>query len=330
MKLNYINLTTTDPAYNLAAEEYVFGYLPKDRMYLMLWQNDNAIIIGKYQNTLAEINEEYITRNNIKVIRRLSGGGAVYHDLGNLNYTIITDIEDTDALNFRLFCEPVVKALEKIGVKACVNGRNDVTIEDKKISGTAQYVKDGRVMHHGTLLLNSNLETVGKALSPDADKFESKGKKSVKSRVTNVSDILDVPMNINTFKKILLDTVLEENEGEEYVFTDRDIDIIKSLKEDRYDKWEWNYGKSKECSFVKSRRIEGVGKIEASISCEHSVITGIDFTGDFFSKKEPEELGKLFIGCRADEDEYRKILKDINCSDYFNGIDNETFMGLLI
>ena len=159
-KLSYLNLYTTDPAWNLAAEQYVFDRLPRDRTYFMLWQNDNAIIIGKHQNTAAEINEQFVRENGVRVVRRLSGGGAVYHDMGNLNFTFIADAGDMESINFRLFCRPVVAALAKIGVTAEINGRNDMTIDGQKFSGNSQYLKEGRVMHHGTIMFDSNLDLV--------------------------------------------------------------------------------------------------------------------------------------------------------------------------
>ena len=138
MKLSYLDLMTTDPSYNLAMEQYVFDCLPRDRMYFMLWQNDNAIIVGKYQNTISEINEQAVRERGIRVVRRLSGGGAVYHDMGNLNFTFITDAGGSSALDMKLFCAPVVRTLAALGVKAEVNGRNDITIDGKKFSGNSQ------------------------------------------------------------------------------------------------------------------------------------------------------------------------------------------------
>ena len=149
-KLSYLNLYTTDPAWNLAAEQYVFDALPRDRTYFMLWQNDNAIIIGKHQNAAAEINQQFVRENGVRVVRRLSGGGAVCHDMGNLNFTFIADAGDMESINFKLFCQPVVAALAALGVTAEVNGRNDMTIDRQKFSGNSQYLKEGRVMHHGT------------------------------------------------------------------------------------------------------------------------------------------------------------------------------------
>ena len=259
--LTIINLTTTDPAFNLAAEQYVFENLPKDRNYFMLWQNDNAVIIGKYQNTLAEINQPYVEAHKIKVVRRLSGGGAVYHDLGNLNYTYITDAGELETLNMRVFCEPIVKALAEFGVTAEINGRNDMTIHGKKFSGNAQYIRHGRVMHHGTLLYNSDLSAVGKALQVDPEKIRAKGMESVRSRVTNIRRYLKEDVPLFAFREMLLSFIRRGTESEEYAFSEKDLREIERIKQERYDTWEWNYGKSPECSILKSAREEGCGII---------------------------------------------------------------------
>ena len=184
MKLSYLDLMTTDPSYNLAMEQYVFDCLPRDRMYFMLWQNDNAIIVGKYQNTIAEINEEAVRERGIRVVRRLSGGGAVYHDMGNLNFTFITDVGESNALDLKLFCEPVVRTLATLGVKAEVNGRNDITIDGKKFSGNSQYIRQGRVMHHGTIIFPYSLLLCG---IHNTKKFSNLSKKIFRQR--NTSDI---------------------------------------------------------------------------------------------------------------------------------------------
>lgn len=219
MKLSYLDLMTTDPSYNLAMEQYVFDCLPRDRMYFMLWQNDNAIIVGKYQNTISEINEQAVRERGIRVVRRLSGGGAVYHDMGNLNFTFITDAGGSSALDMKLFCAPVVRTLAALGVKAEVNGRNDITIDGKKFSGNSQYLRQGRVMHHGTIMFDSDLSVVGEALRVDPTKIQTKGIRSVRSRVTNVAEHLPERVTLPEFRRILLENILRENQGEEYPLT---------------------------------------------------------------------------------------------------------------
>lgn len=317
--MNYLDLKTTDPAFNLAVEEYVFDYLPRDRMYVMLWQNDNAIIIGKNQNTLAQINESYVKEQGIRVVRRLSGGGAVYHDMGNLNFTVIADAQGEN-LDFGRFCALVVKTLRKLGVDAEINGRNDMTIDGKKFSGNAQYLRQGRVMHHGTILFDSNASVLANALQVDEAKIQAKGVKSVRSRVTNVRPCLPVDMTLPQFREVLLNTILEEEPGEEYILTEKDLEIVEKLKRERYDTWEWNYGRSPECTLHKKGRVEGCGTVEAFISLREGRISDIAFRGDFFGVSDPEELAALLIGCRPERAALEERLAAVDVSRYFMGM----------
>lgn len=300
MKLSYLDLMTTDPSYNLAMEQYVFNCLPRDRMYFMLWQNDNAIIVGKYQNTIAEINEEAVRERGIRVVRRLSGGGAVYHDMGNLNFTFITDVGESNALDLKLFCEPVVRTLATLGVKAEVNGRNDITIDGKKFSGNSQYIRQGRVMHHGTIMFDSDLSVVSEALRVDPTKIQTKGIRSVRSRVTNVVEHLPEKVTLPEFRRILLENILKENPGEAYPLTQDDLAAVEKLRAERYATWDWNYGFSPVCTMLRRRRVDGCGLIEAYITVEHGKIAALTFKGDFFSASEPDELAAHFVGCTPD------------------------------
>lgn len=327
MFLSYLDLTTTDPAFNLAAEQYVFDALPRDRAWFMLWQNDNAIIVGKHQNTFAEINEPYVRAHGIRVVRRLSGGGAVYHDLGNLNYTFITD--DSGKLDFRAFCEPVVETLAELGVKAEISGRNDMTIDDRKFSGNAQYRREGRVMHHGTILFDSDLSVVGDALRVDEAKLQSKGVASVRSRVTNVRPCLPRDCSLAEFRAALLGHILARTPGKEYTFTDLDLTAIQEIKARRYDLYEWNYGASPVCTVCKRRRFEGVGTVEAYLTVEKGVIRDLQFRGDFFSTEDPAVLAGRFVGLRPVAEDCAAALQGVDVGRYCNGLSREHLMALL-
>ena len=329
MKLSYLYLTTTDPSYNLAMEQYVFDCLPRDRMYFMLWQNDNAIIVGKYQNTLSEINLEAVERRGIRVVRRLSGGGAVYHDMGNLNFTFITDAASGTALDMKLFCQPVVRTLAALGVHAEVNGRNDITIDGKKFSGNSQYLRQGRVMHHGTIMFNSDLSVVSEALQVDPTKFQTKGVRSVRSRVTNVADHLDRPVSLPEFRRILLENILRENPGQPYPLTPKDLAAVEKLREERYAAWDWNYGQSPACTVLRRRRVEGCGLVEAYISVDSGLISAIAFRGDFFSAVEPEELAPRFVGRTPDQAGFAAALEGVDVSRYFAGLQNDQLIEIL-
>ncbi len=325
MKMRYVNLYTTDPAFNLAAEEYVFNCLPRDAMYVLLWQNDNAIIVGKHQNTLAQINEGYVREKGIRVVRRLSGGGAVYHDLGNLNYTVIADGE---ALDFGKFCGIVLSALEKVGISGELNGRNDMTVGGKKFSGNAQYTKEGRVMHHGTVLFDSDGSVLAKALQVDEEKIRAKGVKSVRSRVTNLRPMLAKDMTLEEFRRVLLGSILEAVPGEEYVFTPEDLAQIRILQK-RYEDWNWNYGKSPACDLLRKRRFEGCGTVEAYLSVDRGRIQQLQLRGDFFSPQDPESLCRALEGWPLERSALERALGDISVSDHILGLENAQLLELL-
>lgn len=329
MKLSYLNLTTTDPAFNLAAEEYVFDCLPTDRMYVMLWQNDNAIIIGKHQNTLAQIDQAFVEEKGIRVVRRRSGGGAVYHDLGNLNFTIITDAGDSGELDFGRFCDIVLRALARVGIHGERNGRNDMTIGGKKFSGNAQYVRGGRVMHHGTILFDSDTGILSRALQVDPEKIRAKGVDSVRSRVTNVRPHLPEDMTLAQFRRVLLDSILQDYPGEEMRFTPYELSQIEGIKASRYDTWQWNYGRSPACTLLRKQRIEGCGTVEAYLTVDKGCITALEFRGDFFSAREPEALAQSLIGCPYRREDLEERLKGEEISRYFMGLDRAELVRLL-
>lgn len=331
MKLFYLNVQTTDPEFNLALEQYVFDNLPRDYAYFILWQNENAVIVGKHQNTTAEINKHFVQSQGIKVVRRLSGGGAVYHDLGNLNFTFITDAETESELNFKQFCIPVVNALAEVGIKAEVNGRNDITIDGKKFSGNSQYVREGRVMHHGTLMFDSNLLMLEQALNVDPEKVQAKGVKSVRSRVTNIRPYLKQDITLEQFRTILLQHIIQtqSEEAQSYLLTTKDEVAIEQIKSQRYGTWEWNYGFSPPCTVVKKQRFEGCGFVEAHILLEQEHIAQIHFSGDFFSVIEPEELTKKLISHRLEWADLQNTLTDVDIAQYFIGLNRQAFLQLL-
>lgn len=329
MEMRYLNLTTTDPAMNLAVEQYVFDRLPRDCAYFLLWQNDNAVVIGKYQNAYAEIDQQYVNENGIAVVRRLSGGGAVYHDLGNLNYTLITDAENPESLDLSFYCQPVIRALRSLGIPAEGNSRNDITIEGKKISGNSQYLKNGRVMHHGTLLFDSNLSVLTSALKVDPDKLKAKGTKSVRSRVTNILPYLPTPITMQAFRKEILNAMIESTSASELLLTQKDYTEIKRIRDERYQTWEWNYGKSPECSIRRKQRYDGVGTVEALIDLENGRIQAVRFLGDFFSLRDPDELSDVLRGCRMDYASILSALQEADVSAHIHGLRKEQLADLL-
>ncbi|MBR3293585.1 MAG: lipoate--protein ligase [Oscillospiraceae bacterium] len=330
MALKILDLYTTDAAWNLAAEQYVFENMPREDSYFMLWQNKKAVIIGKYQNTQAEINPAYIHDEQVQVIRRLSGGGAVYHDLGNLNFSFITDANGRKHIDMAGFCRPVIETLRELGVDAELNGRNDMTVNGQKFSGNAQYLRQGRVMHHGTILYDSDLSAVSRALHVDQAKIQSKGIASVRSRVTNIRPLLPIDRPLSDFRELLLTHMLKQTSGSMYSFSAEDTEQIEQIRRSRYARWDWNYGSSPACDLEKSRRIDGCGTVRAFITLDKGCIRSLQFQGDFFSAEEPELLAKKLIGQALTEEALLDALSQVDLSQFFSGINTESFISLLL
>ena len=323
----YIESDSKNPYWNLALEEYVFDQLDPKKEYFMLWQNQNSLIVGKYQNTAEEINPEYVEAQGIRVARRLSGGGAVYHDDGNLNFTYIVGKENNPDFNFSLFVIPVIKALEEFGVHAEFNGRNDLTIDGQKFSGNSQYARKGRILHHGCIMLDSNLDIVKNALRVKEAKFESKSVKSVRSRVTTINEHAPRRIAMEEFKEALKRQTAAQNELETYILTDADRENIRKLQKEKYETWEWNYGFYPAYSIRRDRKFNS-GLVSVNMEVEHGVIRQICLFGDFFGNRDIEELQQGLIGCRLDEHLEEK-LQDLQLEEYIYGVTAADIVGLI-
>lgn len=323
------NEGNTNPFLNLALEEYALRNFSTDTDYLLFYINGPSIIIGRNQNTLEEINLSYVTENDIKVVRRISGGGAVYHDLGNLNFSFITDHDIKSLHNFKKFTAPVIKVLKNLGLDAELIGRNDILVGDKKISGTAQFSTGKRMISHGTLLFDTDLNEVVHALNVKMSKIESKGHKSVRSRVANISEFLDEKIPIATFRELLLKGLFEESEDFEiYRLTPEEWEGVHQLKAEKYDTWEWNYGKSPKFNIQRTHRFPA-GEIDLRIFVEKGHITEFKIYGDFFGKEPVEDLENLFQGNPYKPETISHLLKDIDLHDYFGNIDKKDFIDLV-
>lgn len=328
--MRYLESHSHDPRWNLALEQYIFDHADRSHGYLMLWQNENTIVVGKYQNTVGEINNEYVRDKGITVVRRLSGGGAVYHDLGNLNFTFIVDANDAERINFRMFCEPVMRALATFGVTAELSGRNDITVDGKKISGNAQYLREGRVMHHGTILFDSDPTVIGGALKVDREKLASKGVKSVVSRVTNLRGYLPEGVTLADFKARLVEELAKTEPMEQMTLSEEDLARIDQIKRERYDTWEWNYGRSPGYTDTRRRRIEGVGTVEVSLELKGETIRQIQFFGDFFENSDVTALADALKGCRCRREDLLQCLAEHAPGTYIRNLTAEELADLLV
>ncbi len=329
--MKYIINENNNPRYNLALEEYVLKNL--DGEYFFLWQNEPTIVIGKHQNTISEINLDYVEKKGIHVVRRMSGGGAVYHDLGNINFSFIQEKKDLADFDFSFFTRPIVDLLSELGIKAEFNSRNDLAIDGKKFSGNAQYIFKKKILHHGTLLFNSEMEELVNSLKVSKDKIESKGLKSIKSRVANIKDHIGEDSKIkevSDFKDALFEYMKNRmEEFEEHILTEDDKKEIEKLKKEKYDKWEWNYGESPEADIHRQRKY-AAGKVESYIKLKDGLIENIKLFGDFFSSREIEDLENGLKGKKYMKNEIAEYLKTVNVSEYFSGFSEEEILDVII
>ncbi|RRN72384.1 lipoate--protein ligase [Peribacillus simplex] len=319
----------TDPRINLAIEEYALKHLNIDETYLLFYINRPSIIIGRNQNTIEEINADYVDGNGITVVRRLSGGGAVYHDLGNLNFSFITRDDGDSFHNFKKFTQPVVETLEKLGIHAELSGRNDILAEGKKISGNAMFSTKGRMFSHGTLLFQSEMDHIVSALKVKKDKIESKGIKSIRSRVGNIADFLKEPMSVEEFRSFLLQNIFKESgEVTEYVLTEADWEKIHKISEERYQNWEWNYGKSPKFNLQNSHRFS-VGSVDIRLEVNRGIIEHCKIYGDFFGVGEVADIEQKLTGSRYEKKAISNVLDEIDVRHYFGNVTKEEILALI-
>lgn len=342
----YINDSCTDPYWNLAAEEYLLKEFSQP--IFRLWRNDSSIIIGQYQNALAEIDYNYIKEHNIKVVRRLTGGGAVFHDLGNLNFTFVEarrPEEDAPAM-FRRFTAPILDALNNIGVKAYLEGRNDLLIDGRKFSGNAVCIHKERILQHGTLLFSASMNTLGAALKARPEKFIGKAVQSNRSRVTNISEHLANAtasaqgiQDIETFKDYLAEYISSRYDSiTPYNYTPEDLAAIESLREGKYATQEWNFGKSPSYTFSKVSKLQG-GIVEIYMDVAKGAISSISIMGDYFFSFPTEEFTGMLTGTPHTQEAITgKILEidhnikaagnPLGISAYFSNITPEEIAGM--
>ena len=326
-KTIYLETGSTDPRYNLAFEEYILTHR-RDGDYLILWQNASSVIVGRNQLTAQEVNGEFAEKNNIRVVRRNTGGGAVYHDLGNLNYSFICDAEDMEQRAATRFTQPVVAALKGLGLDAEASGRNDILVSGCKVSGTAAQVHRGRVLHHGTLLFDSDAETITKVLTPDPLKLQSKGIRSVKSRVGNIRSFLAEKITLTQFWDYLK-TALSGSGYTQDTITPEEQQQILRLKAEKYDTWQWNYGSAPNFQLRSKDRWDG-GILEIHLSVEHGKIAAIQIFGDFMALTSCEELEKALLGCSYQKEAISDAIASISLKDCLGSITKEEFLQTIL
>ncbi len=320
--MKYIRVQGHDPSLNLALEEAFFSRVGPEESWFLLWQNGPSVIIGRHQNALEEVNTKEIEERRLPVVRRSTGGGAVYHDLGNLNFSFLECREGGSGIDFGRYLSPIVRALKKLGVNAQISGRNDLEVAGRKISGSAQRLNQGRVLHHGTLLVSADFEDMTRALNPEPDKFLSHGVASVRSRVANISEFWSEGCTLETLCETLAGEVCgQEAQAPAEVPADV-LELAKTLAGEKYGNWEWNIGRSPKFTSQSSRRFP-FGRVDLRLNVEKGHITCCRIYGDFFAVADIGELEGLFVGCPFRSKDMLNVLSGVNLSRWFAGLADE-------
>ncbi len=322
-----IDSPSHDAYFNIASEEYLLYKYPEADIFL-LYINAPSIIVGKFQNTLAEINMDYVNKENIKVVRRMSGGGTVYHDLGNLNFSFHTLLGSNDFMDFSQFTEPVLHILNELNVPAKLEGRNDLLVDGKKFSGNAKLARNGKMIQHGTILFDSEMSVLGDVLKINPLKYKDKAIKSNRSRVINLKDFLPSDFKIEDLKRELIDEILKRNsEAEIYQLSAEDIQGIEELVKVKYSSWDWNFGFSPKYNFTNAIKIPA-GFIELHLDVNKGLIEKAKIFGDFFASNSIEELENLLIGQKHEKESIKDFLMTIDLTNYFGKVTLEEILEL--
>lgn len=314
--------------YNFAVEEYFVEHY--NEPIFILWKNNPNVMVGRNQNTYAEINEKFCKENNIDVVRRLSGGGAVYSSPENFQYTLILDKDKHDQVSFESLAKPLIAFLETLGINAEFTGRNDILIDGKKVSGNAQYHNKNILLHHGTILFDVDIDQLTKSLTPDLTKLTAKGIKSIKSRITTIKERLAKEMTVDEFIEAFMNYQLKSSdENYAQALSQQEKEEILKIKENRWDQWSWNYGKNPKFSKTKKKKFDS-GLVEINYEVEKGLLSDIKIYGDFFSDLPIDSLEEKMIGVEFDETVIKNNLKNIAINDYINGVTSKEFIQLLL
>ncbi|WP_338971719.1 lipoate--protein ligase [Spiroplasma endosymbiont of Panorpa germanica] len=312
--MHFLNNKSVDPYYNLAVESTLLERDTKDVIFI-LWQNDNTIVVGRNQNTYQEINQLNCFNDKVNIIRRISGGGAVYHNLGNLNFSFILNVDDDSPKTYEKILEPVIEVLNKLNVNAKFSGKNDIVVEGKKVSGNAQCRYKNRLLHHGTLIFDMNLELIGKYLNVDELKIKSKKVQSVPSRVANIKDFLPFQLSLADFKEMLIEEISKS--FEEIKFSEAELNRINDLRENKFITDNWNFQEKEEFDYTKKAYFESKGLIEVNLNIKDDKIIRAKFYGDFLGNSGTKKIEDLLINVNYKVDVIKPIITDELVVDVF-------------
>ena len=314
----------TNPYFNLASEEYLLKCFQED--VFLLYRNTPSIVVGKHQNTLAEINLPFVQEQEIQVARRISGGGTVFHDLGNLNFAFFTTGTEGTLVDYKRATLPIIKALGEMGLDVKLGERNELLLKKLKISGTASHVWKQRVLHHGTLLFSSEIKDMSSALKTVQERFTDRAVRSVPSKVTNIRDHLTEEMDVERFQSRIMDYILRSDKNVRlYQFSHTDISEIEARRDSKFATWEWNFGYSPKYQFCKSITFKS-GQLDIHMNVEKGVIKDLKIVGNYISIKDVVLLEQHLLGAIHDPETLRIRLSEIEVSDYIAGLENEELL----
>ena len=319
-----------DPRFNLALEETLYRRIrPGDEGIFLLWRNAATVVVGRFQDTAEEVREETVRERGITVVRRITGGGAVYHDLGNVNYSFLLPRTSEGTLDFAPFTQPVLRTLQRLGVGAERTDRNDLTIGGRKFSGNAQHMDGQRLLHHGTLLFDSDLSVLSQVLRVREEKYRPKGFASVASRVTNIRPHLGPDVGMEDFLTVLREEVNMEYGLAPLSASDELRAAVIALADERYASRAWTWGDGRERDIRKERRFEGAGRVEARMNLVEGAIRDVVFFGDFFGAEDLEPVARALEGLPPDRASVAQALAPIEIGRFFYRIGKEEFIDFL-
>ncbi|SDE36032.1 lipoate--protein ligase [Sporomusa acidovorans] len=323
-----VHNNSLDPYYNLALEEYLLTNFQED--ILCLWRDKPTVVVGKNQNTVEEINLDYIQRENVMVARRLTGGGAVYHDLGNVNYTLIIPYVQDEFGDYRKFTQPIIAFLKTLGITATLSGRNDLCIEERKICGNAQAVVNGRLLHHGCILFSSDLAVLADVLRPNPAKIEGKGVKSVRNRVTTILQHLEERISVEEFCTALQEYFLQVvPDLRPYTLSMQQAEAVRELARNKYASWKWQYGVSPQYSWKNCKKFAH-GFVDVRMEISEGKIDQIKIFGDFFGLEDIAKLADTLRGCLHEKAAIMEILGQVSIEQYIYGVTADDLCALLV
>ena len=322
----YIETGSEDVYFNFGLEYYFTMEKQLSEPVFLFWRTTPTLMVGKYQNTLEEINGPYAEAHGIHIVRRMSGGGTIYTDLGGWQFTFI-DYGDTDEIHFQEYIAPVIDALRALGIPAEFNGRNDLVIGGRKFSGNAQYKLGGNTVHHGSLLYATDIAQMVEATTVDEYKILSKSIKSVRDRVTNISEHLEKPLTPEQFKEHMISFIMRGSDRR-YELTEADKTRIRELAAERFDSWESKYGRNPKFSIVRTGRFRG-GKMEFHLEVKQGRIADAAVYGDFFASQKADGLAQALVGCVYERAAVQKKLEECGMQDAVYGVTPEEMAGVI-